>query len=132
MFVNWRGDRGEDPGEIRGAIEQIRTLLERFGDSRFDLATRISEDVRPVSDRLGWVRGNGDYRQWLIPPGVWRDEFCRGYDPKIVARTLAERGVLMLDAEGKASRSERVDNKVMRVYVLTAKVRTDDSQGVAL
>jgi uncharacterized protein (DUF927 family) len=131
LFVNWQNDRGEDPGEIRGAIEQIGTLLERFGESRFDPATRISEDVRPVSDRLGWVRGNGDGRQWLIPPGVWRQEFCRGFDPKIVARALTERGILLPDAEGKSSRCERVDNKSMRVYVLTAKVRTEDSRAVA-
>jgi uncharacterized protein (DUF927 family) len=132
LFANWRSDRGEDPGEIRGAIEQIRSLVERFGDSRVDPATRILDVTRPVSDRLGWVRGKGDDRQWLIPPGVWRDVFCQGFDPKIVAHALTERGMLMLDAEGKSSRCERVDNKVMRVYVLTANVRIDDSQGVAI
>jgi uncharacterized protein (DUF927 family) len=131
LFANWRSDRGEDPGEIRGAIEQIRTLLERYGDSRFDPANRTS-DTRPASDRLGWARGEGDDKQWLIPPGVWRNIFCQGYDPKTVGRILAERGMLMLDAAGKSSRSERVDGKVLRVYVLTEKVRTDDSQGVAL
>ena len=34
LFATWRKDRGEDPGEIRGAFEQIRILLERYGDSR--------------------------------------------------------------------------------------------------
>jgi putative DNA primase/helicase len=131
LFANWRSDRGEDPGEIRGAIEQIRTLLDRYGDSRFDPANRTS-DTRPVSDRLGWARGEGDDRQWLIPHGVWRNVFCQGYDPKIVGRILAEREMLMLDAEGKFSRPERVDGKVLRVYVLTEKVRTDDRQGGAL
>ena len=66
------------------------------------------------------------------PTRVWRNIFCQGYDPKTIGRILAERGMLMLDAAGKSSRSERVDGKVLRVYVLTEKVRTDDSQGVAL
>jgi hypothetical protein len=98
LFATWRGNRGDDPGEITAAIEQIRTLLERFGDSRFDSLTR-GPDTRPVSDRLGWVRGTGGERQWLIPPGVWRDVFCQGFDARIVARVLADRGMLLLDAQ---------------------------------
>jgi putative DNA primase/helicase len=128
LFANWRSDRGDDPGEIRAAIEQIRTLLERYGDSRFDPVNRTS-DVRSVADRLGWTRGDGDNRQWLIPPGIWRGVFCQGFDPKIIARALAERGLLIPDGEGKFSRSERVDgkSKPMRVYVVTAVGREDDS-----
>jgi uncharacterized protein (DUF927 family) len=131
LFANWRGDRGDDPGEIRAAIEQIRTLVERYGDSRFDPVNRTS-DARSVSDRLGWTRGDGDNRQWLIPPGVWRGIFCQGYDPKIIARALVDRGILALDGEGKFSRCERVDGKPTRVYVVTATVLADDSKWGAL
>jgi putative DNA primase/helicase len=122
LFSRWRGNRGEDPAEIREAIEQIGTLLDRYGDSRFDPPTR-SPDTRPVLDRLGWVRGEGDNRQWLIPPGLWRTVFCNGFDPKTIARVFAERGMLLPDPEGKFSRSERVDGEPTRVYVLTAMVR---------
>jgi uncharacterized protein (DUF927 family) len=108
LFATWRGNRGDDPGEITAAIEQIRTLLERFGDSRFDPLSR-EEGTRPVSDRLGWVRGTGSERQWLIPAGVWRDVFCQGFDAKIVARALADRGMLLLEctAEMQPKRAGR-------------------------
>jgi putative DNA primase/helicase len=133
LFMSWRSDRGDDPGEIRAAIAQIRTVLERHGDSRFDPVNR-GLDIKPVSDRLGWWRGDGDDRQWLIPPGVWREVFCCGFDPKTVAGALAERGMLLKDAEGKFSRSERIPacSKSGRVYVLTATVLTDDRQEVGL
>jgi putative DNA primase/helicase len=124
LFARWRANRGDDPGEIKAAIEQIRTLLERYGDSRFDPLTRPPE-TRPVLDRLGWVRGTGDNRQWLIPPGVWQHVFCEGFDAKTVARALAERRVLLLDGQGKFSRTERVDGKSTRVYVMTAMVLTE-------
>jgi hypothetical protein len=38
----------------------------------------------------------------------------------------------MNDAGGKSSRPERVDGKVLRTYVLTEKVRTEDSEETAL
>jgi putative DNA primase/helicase len=127
LFATWRGNRGDDPSEITAAIEQIRTLLERFGDSRFDPPSR-EEGTRPVSDRLGWVRGTGSERQWLIPTGVWREVFCHGFDARMVARALADRGMLLLDAQRKCSRSEWVDGKPTRVYVVTAVVLTDHNQ----
>jgi hypothetical protein len=97
--------------------------LERFGDSRFDPQTR-NDETRPVPDRLGWVRGSGQDRQWLIAPATWREIFCQGFDPKTVARGFADRGFLLSDAEGKSSRTERIDGKSTRVYVLTAALLT--------
>src|SRR5215813_3751695 len=53
VFRNWHAERGgSDPAEVRAAIEQIRGILERYGDSRFD-APNPTSDSRPVNDRLG-------------------------------------------------------------------------------
>jgi uncharacterized protein (DUF927 family) len=73
MFDSWHRDRGGDePAEVHAAIEQIRALLERYGDSRFD-PTTPDPNTRPVIDRLGYVHGQGGDRQWwILPPDLAR------------------------------------------------------------
>jgi uncharacterized protein (DUF927 family) len=122
MFRAWHLDRGNDPGEVRNALAQIRGLLEQHGDSRFDSASGIGGDKLPVRDRLGWVRGEGNGRQWLIPPQTWKETFCKGFDSQAIAYALVERGMLLADPQDKTSRSERVGKDTTRVYVLTARV----------
>src|SRR5262245_8192326 len=47
-FQAWHAERGgNDPAEVRAAIEQIGVLLEQHGDSRFDLVDR-GLDTKPV------------------------------------------------------------------------------------
>jgi hypothetical protein len=52
-----------DPGKLASTIKEAAVA---YYDSRFDPVNRTSE-TRPVSDRLGWVRGDSDNRQWLVP-----------------------------------------------------------------
>jgi putative DNA primase/helicase len=121
IFDGWHEDRGgDDPAEVRAAIEQIRGILERYGDSRFD-APNPAPDSRPVIDRLGYVHGEGGGRQWWILPQTFRDVFCAGLDPKMIAKALAERGLLVKGEDGKTSRLVRINGETTRVYVLAAK-----------
>jgi hypothetical protein len=122
MFRAWHLDRGNDPGEVRNALAQIRGLLEQHVDSRFDSASGIGGDKLPVRDRLGWVRGEGNGRQWLIPTQTWKETFCKGFDSQTIARAFVERGMILPDPHGRSSRSERVGKDTNRVYILTAKV----------
>ena len=121
IFRAWHLDRGNDPGEVRNALAQIRKLLEQHGDSRFDAASRTGDKLA-VRDRLGWVRSEGNSRQWLVPPETWKAVFCDGFDAKAIAHALAEREMLLRDHEDKTSRSETINGKKERVYVLTAKI----------
>lgn len=121
IFDGWHEDRGgDDPAEVRAAIEQIRGILERYGDSRFD-APNPAPDSRPVIDRLGYVHGEGGGRQWWLLPQTFRDVFCVGLDPKMIAKALAERGLLVKGEDGKTSRLVRINGETTRVYVLAAK-----------
>jgi putative DNA primase/helicase len=118
VFESWHQDRGhDDPAEIRAAIEQIRGLLERHGDGRFDPANP-GPDSRPVIDRLGFVHGDGANRQWWVLPQTWRDTFCAGLDVKVTGSALVRRGLLLPDSEGRAVRTVRINGEATRAYVL--------------
>jgi hypothetical protein len=58
-------------------------------------------------------------REWWIPPQVWKSEICLGLDPTMVAKTLAERGVLRQARDGYQS-VVKVAGKSTRVYLLQA------------
>src|SRR5262249_31836200 len=69
IFEGWHEDRGgDDPAEVRTAIEQIRGLLERHGDGRFDPAapdpntatSRARRTRHAASSR--WSRGRRLFR----------------------------------------------------------------------
>jgi uncharacterized protein (DUF927 family) len=123
LFVAWLDQRGGiEPAEIRTGIEQVKKFIEQFGMSRFD---PLEGTDRPVHDRLGWGRGLGSEQEWLIPPQVWKDPVCRGHNPTLVARALAERGMLVRGEGKNLARNEWVEGRSRRVYVLTAKVAED-------
>jgi putative DNA primase/helicase len=120
IFRNWHVNRGgNDPAEIRRAIEQIKGILERYGDSRFD-PPNIGSDTRPVPDRLGYVHGEGAARRWWALPQIWRDTFCEGFDAADTARALVELGLLLPDHEGRNVRPVRINGQTRRAYVLPA------------
>jgi len=126
-FRNWHAERGgNDPAEVRAAIEQIRGLLERYGDSRFDSPNPVAES-RPVTDRLGYVHGEGAERQWWVLPETWRKTFCDGFDAKATALALIERGLLLPGDGSKTSRPARISGRATRAYVLPVAAWTEDA-----
>ena len=120
VFRSWHAERGgSDPAEVRAAIEQIRGILERYGDSRFD-APNPTSDSRPVNDRLGYVHGEGADRQWWVPPQLWRNAFCEGFEAAATARAFVERGLLLPGYGNETNRPVRVNGQLTRAYVLPA------------
>ena len=119
-FKAWLANRGgTEPAETRHAVEQVRRYIEQYGDSRFD--PDDNPDAKPSPNRAGWRKGEGDEREWLILPETWKSEICAGLDAVFVARTLAERGMLLRVGDGfQPVRRIRGSNK--RVYVITARI----------
>jgi putative DNA primase/helicase len=119
-FRDWHAERGgNDLAEVRAAIEQIRGILERDGDSRFD-SPNPAADSRPVPNRLGYTHGEGAGRQWWIPPQTWRDVLCQGFDAKATAQALIQRGLLLPGYGNETNRPVRVNGQLTRAYVLPA------------
>ncbi len=118
QWIEGRG--GTEPAEVRQAIEQVRLFIEQHGESRFEPLD--DTDARPVSNRAGWRRGSGSDREWMIPPEVWKSEICNGLDSTMVARTLAERGMLLRQDMRVFQSVRKIGGANKRVYVLTASI----------
>lgn len=120
-LAQWIAGRGgTEPAEIRQAIEQVRLVIEQHGEARFDCLD--NSDAKPVSNRLGWRKGSGPAREWWIPPQTWKAEICGGLDPVMVARTLAERGMLRRQGGDSFQCTVKIGSMPKRAYVLTSAV----------
>ena len=125
-FTDWLDSRGgAEAGEVQAAISQVRLFIENHGDSRFE---PIGTQDRPVNNRAGWRKGDGSEREWLIPSETWKSEVAVGHDPQLVARVLAERGMLKRANDG-FQRVERIQNITQRVYVVTARILSEPGRG---
>ncbi len=119
-FKAWLSHRGgAEPGEVRQAIERVRLYIEQHGDSRFDPLDNL--EARPSPNRAGWRKGEGEEREWFIPPETWKCEICAGLDAAFVARSLAQRGIIRRAPDG-FQRVERISGDPKRVYVVTSRI----------
>jgi uncharacterized protein (DUF927 family) len=75
-------------------------------------------DPHPVHDRAGFRRAtDDDQTEFFVLPQVFEKEITKGYDSAWLAKLLVQRGWVMPDPKGNATRSERlptIGNK--RVY----------------
>ena len=119
-FAAWLDARGgSEPFEVREAIGRVRAFIEAHGESRFEALPKDSS--RTVSNRVGYQKGDGDTRQWLVFPEAWRNEVLPGHDPKATAGWLAERGMLKRGKDGLQV-VHKVDGKPCRFYLITAEI----------
>jgi uncharacterized protein (DUF927 family) len=139
VLSKWIAARGgSGPHEERQAIAQVRFMIEKHGDAKFEPLAKpgplvtaqakaprglISVAVHPVSNRLGWRWGDGADAKWGVLPETWKSEFCNGHDPVAVAKTLGKLKMMSLPKTGRnLSRLIRIDGRPTRVYVITADI----------
>jgi uncharacterized protein (DUF927 family) len=95
-FKKWLERRGSGSFEEQQAISAVRSIIERYGHSRFDpLVTVAGDDPLVDLDRHAPVRYG--YRRpgmWFVFPEVFRSDFCGGLDHIRVAEILHGRGML--------------------------------------
>lgn len=98
----------------------MRLFIEQHGEARFEPLD--DADARPVNNRAGWRKGSGPGSEWMIPPQVWKAEICAGLDPTMVARVLAERGMLRRQDGRNLQCNVKIDGASKRAYVLLSQI----------
>jgi len=123
LFAEWIAARGTSgPIEIENALLQIRRIIERDGPARF---TPWHLPSHLTISRLGFVRvlnegTNEEEQLFFVLPEAWK-ELCQGFDPKLIARSLVERGVIQPDSDGKFQKRVRLPGMgVRRCYEIHA------------
>ncbi len=113
-FQAWIEERGGTGSyEAEEAIKQVQAFIEAHHSSRFEAMGE--ENSEPSKDKImnqaGYKRktAEGSY-EFLIFPQSFDKEICKGIDPNIVKKTLAEQGLLIRDSCGKYTNPVRIPN----------------------
>lgn len=116
---------GTGQHDAEAAIEQVRSILQRDGASRFQLRKK---GAIPVRDRLGFRDGN-DY---LVFPEQFQQVLCAGYDAQQIARELVKRGFLRKDRKRLQTQCRLLGVGQTRVYwILTSILEgSEDEQAI--
>lgn len=99
-FLAWLDNRGGvEPAEVREGLAQVRRFFEAHGASRFeDLSHKGGERI---ANRAGFKRiVDGSYEYYVLPQ-AFKQEVCQGFNPTVICKALAERGLLVRSSEGK-------------------------------
>lgn len=144
-FAAWLEGRG-GAGNVEhvSILRQVSGFFQAHGDSRFTWWHRATDDHKPntinragfrrlvtadgmeISSNADHIKAYGDKvhpkdaeetrQEYFVLPEVFRNEICKGFNPKTVARLLIERGLLVAGGES-ATRPERIPGQgTVRVY----------------
>jgi len=117
-FDAWFEQYGGAVGhEETALLNQVSAYLEAYGGSRFPSHNGTAEDLTKVHVRSGFSKEG----KFLVEPGAFRNELCKGHDLKFACRVLTERGWLIPGSD-KAAQTLRIQalGKVAKVYVIDA------------
>lgn len=109
-FRAWLASRGTaGAAEPAAILAQLRRFLEAHGESRF---APWDEDPnhRPTINRAGFRKATADGTgyEYFILSETFKSEICAGFDHRSAAKILVQRGMLMTESDGGATRKERL------------------------
>lgn len=119
-FFAWLDARGtHGPAESAAMLEQVRGFLSAHGEARFT-HWHAPDDTSRTINRAGFRKQSDSGPVYYIESEAFKNEVCKGFDAKAVAKALSDAGALKLDSDGRLTRKERLpDNRNARVYVIT-------------
>lgn len=107
-FQDWVVEWGDPRGQIEKAllIAQVRDHLERYGTARFYPLSVTEEEkkIRRIPEQAGYRRDHhspnstsdtSDKGNYLIFPGYFKQEICKGFSRRFAIDSLVEAGFLL-------------------------------------
>jgi putative DNA primase/helicase len=130
-FADWLTMRGGiEPAEVQEGIEQVRAFIHAHGTARFIPSWeehKKNEKNIPWRDVAGYRRKTKQGWDFYVTTTAWKDQVCRGLDPRRVAASLGEKG--LIQRSGKDTRWANVvavpGHGKMRLYHLPATLLED-------
>jgi uncharacterized protein (DUF927 family) len=97
-FDAWLEARGGvEPAEVRDGINAVKAFLSAHGTSRFLAAWEDNADAARIPHLVGFRKKTIDGSvEYFITAEAWWSEVAAGFDPKSLAKTLADRGLLVV------------------------------------
>jgi len=153
LFLDWLGARGtRGDAEELAAVRQVAGLLGQHAESYFPWWHRAGDDHRPNAPKrwglrklLGWQgtpieteqmrdlaiqdgHAKSFAAEFYVLASAFREDICRGFDPRYVARVLYQRGYLLPENEKRLDRKERLPGiGAARCYVIKPEIFDDDA-----
>ncbi|MBV6415128.1 MAG: hypothetical protein OMOMHJEC_02971 [Xanthomonadales bacterium] len=118
-FADWLAARPAGRGESEPAdmLAAVRHFLEQNGEARFAGWDRGEDDRAPRTlARCGWRRKSDTGQEFLIYPESFRQEVCKGFDAREVARVLARCGALQPEGDSMTRTVRLPSGEKARVY----------------
>lgn len=122
-FQAWLDVFGEEGNrEERAILSQVRGFFEAHGLSRFENIKHTNQERIP--NRAGfYMTDNEGFRLFMVLTEVFKNELCKGFEPKTVVHVLLNAGWLKPSGDGQPTHKPRVPGVgTPRLYVFTKKI----------
>jgi uncharacterized protein (DUF927 family) len=81
-------------------MEQVRAFVAAHGLSRFVPAWENQSSGHIVRDVAGYRKREGGAWDYYVTPSAWKDELCKGFNARTIARALIDRQLMMAPETG--------------------------------
>lgn len=128
VFNQWLGSF-EQVGDFedREMLAHVKAFFEANESSRFESITPDPDHAERIYNRVGyWKIENGE-KVFYVMSEQFKNEICKGYDSRKVAKALINYGLLEHDT-GKPTKTVRLPNrtKALRVYAVKESIFSSD------
>jgi putative DNA primase/helicase len=128
VFNQWLGSF-EQVGDFedREMLAHVKAFFEANESSRFESITPDPDHAERIYNRVGyWKIENGE-KVFYVMSEQFKNEICKGYDSRKVAKALLNYGLLEHDT-GKPTKTVRLPNrtKALRVYAVKESIFSSD------